>query len=258
MESKLCPWRCNNEYKIKQQSDPQAQPNPEMRSIFALLALALIQPTLGHYRFYKYIDSSGTVTGEYVYVRANTNTNSPVTDVTSTDLRCNVGGLASGSSTLTTTVAAGSTVGFQADIGLIHPGPLQVYLGKVPSGQTAATWDGSGANWFKIYAIGADFSSGDSDTVDQQTFTFKIPSNTPAGNYLLRIEHIAVHGASTVGGAQFYISCAQLTITGSGSGNPAKVSIPGVYTGTEPGLLINIYWPPVTNYTLPGPAVWSG
>ncbi|KAG8704805.1 hypothetical protein FRC11_009572, partial [Ceratobasidium sp. 423] len=193
---------------------------------------------------------------------------------------CNVGGLASGSSTSISTVAAGSTVGFQSDIALIHPGPLQVYLGKVPSGQTAATWDGSGANWFKIYAIGADFSSGslawptDSyvpftiytelvvdgrfGVIDQSTFTFKIPSNTPAGNYLLRIEHIAVHGASTVGGAQFYISCAQLTITGSGSGNPAKVSIPGVYTGTEPGLLINIYWPPVTNYTLPGPAVWSG
>ncbi|KEP46624.1 glycoside hydrolase family 61 protein [Rhizoctonia solani 123E] len=235
-----------------------------MKSIFALLALAFIQPALCHYRFYKYIDSSGTVTGEYVYVHANTNTNSPesciiifsldrgtdsaqVTDVTSTDLRCNVGGLA-------------STVGFQADIGLIHPGPLQLYLRKAPSGQTAATWDGSGANWFKIYAIGADFSTGSLawPTDNQQTFTFKIPSSTPAGNYLLRIEHIAVHGASTVGGAQFYISCAQLTITGSGSGNPTKVSIPGVYTGTEPGLLINIYWPPVTNYTLPGPAVWSG
>ncbi|CCO29794.1 hypothetical protein BN14_03815 [Rhizoctonia solani AG-1 IB] len=211
-----------------------------MKSIFALLALAFIQPALGHYRFYKYIDSAGTVTGEYLYVRANTNTNSPVTDVASNDFRCNVGGLASGSKTSIATAAAGSTVGFQADIGLIHPGPTQVYLGKVPSGQTATT--GSLA-W---------------PSDNQQTFKFKIPSNTPAGNYLLRIEHIALHGASTVGGAQFYISCAQLSITGSGSGNPAKVSIPGVYKGTEPGLLINIYWPPVTNYTIPGPAVWSG
>ncbi|KAF8592832.1 hypothetical protein BDV93DRAFT_357420, partial [Ceratobasidium sp. AG-I] len=180
-----------------------------MKSVFALVALvaACIQPALGHYRFYKYIDAAGTVTGEYVYVRANTNTNSPVTDITSTDLRCNVGGLASGATTSTTTVAAGSTVGFQADIPLIHPGPTQVYLGKVPSGSTAATWDGSGANWFKIYALGADFSSGSLawPSSDKQTFTFKIPSNTPAGNYLLRIEHIAVHGASTVGGAQFYV-----------------------------------------------------
>jgi hypothetical protein len=51
-----------------------------MKSVFALVALAAtaIQPALGHYRFYKYIDAAGKVTGEYVYVRANTNMNSPV------------------------------------------------------------------------------------------------------------------------------------------------------------------------------------
>ncbi|KAG8746971.1 hypothetical protein FRC10_002770 [Ceratobasidium sp. 414] len=183
--------------------------------VFALVALAAaaIQPALGHYRFYEYIDTAGTITGEYVYI----------TDVTSTDLRCNAGGLTSGSTTSTATAAAGATVGFQADIPLSHPGPTQVYLGKVPSGQTAATWDGSGANWFKIYALGADFSTGALawPSSNKQTFTFKIPSGVPAGNYLLRIEHIALHGS-------------------------------------EPGILINIYWPPVTNYTLPGPAVWSG
>ncbi|KAG9099850.1 hypothetical protein FRC06_004767 [Ceratobasidium sp. 370] len=208
-----------------------------MKSVFALVALAAaaVQPALGHYRFFKLIDSAGTVTGEYQYVRSNTNTNSPVTDVTSTDFRCNVGGLASGSKTSISTVAAGSTVGFQSDIGkslpesadhhksslpltpviaaLLHPGPLQVYLGKVPSGQTAATWDGSGANWFKIYAIGASFSSGSLawPTDNQSTFKFKIPSGVPAGNYLLRVEHIALHGASTQGGAQFYVSVLPVT-----------------------------------------------
>ncbi|KAG9079125.1 hypothetical protein FS749_008807 [Ceratobasidium sp. UAMH 11750] len=180
-----------------------------MKSVFALVALAAaaVQPALGHYRFYKYIDSAGTVTGEYVYVRANTNINSPA-NITSTDLRCNAGGLTSGSSTSTATVAAGATVGFQADIPLSHPGPTQVYLGKVPSGQTAATWDGSGANWFKIYALGADFSTGSLawPSSNKQTFTFKIPSGVPAGNYLLRIEHIALHSASSAGGAQFYAS----------------------------------------------------
>ncbi|QRV79200.1 glycoside hydrolase family 61 protein [Ceratobasidium sp. AG-Ba] len=233
-----------------------------MKSIFTLVALAaaVVQPALAHYRFFKYIDTAGTVNGEYVYIRPNTNINSPVTDVKSNDFRCNVGGVTSGSSTQTATVAAGATVGFQSDIGMSHPGPLQVYLGKVPSGSTASSWDGSGANWFKIYAIGASFSTGSLawPTDNQSTFKFKIPSNTPAGQYLLRVEHIALHGASSVGGAQFYISCAQITVTGGGSGNPAKVSIPGVYTGSEPGILINIYWPPVTNYTLPGPAVWSG
>ncbi|QRV79179.1 glycoside hydrolase family 61 protein [Ceratobasidium sp. AG-Ba] len=236
-----------------------------MKSVFALVALvaAAVQPALAHYRFPMLIDSSGTVTGEFVYVRVNTNSNSPVTDVKSNDLRCNVGGLASGSKTQISTVPAGSTVGFKSDTAVGHPGPMLVYLGKVPSGQTAATWDGSGANWFKIYSIGADFSSGTLawPTDNQSTFKFKIPANTPPGQYLLRIEHIGLHVASSVGGAQFYISCAQINVTGNGSGNPAKVSIPGVYTGkfcSEPGLLINIYYPPVTSYTPPGPAVWSG
>jgi hypothetical protein len=56
-----------------------------MKSVFALVALAAaaaVQPALAHYRFYKYIDPSGTVTGEYVYVRANTNANSPVSPLT--------------------------------------------------------------------------------------------------------------------------------------------------------------------------------
>lgn len=73
---------------------------------------------------------------------------------------------------------------------------------------------------------------------------------------------IALHVASTYGGAQFYIGCAQINVVNGGSGNPGPlVSIPGVYTGVsvswnngtdlradnvysvqyEPGILINIY-----------------
>ncbi|KAG8942277.1 hypothetical protein FRC03_003399 [Tulasnella sp. 419] len=60
-------------------------------------------------------------------------------------------------------------------------------------------------------------------------------------------------------GAQFYISCGQLRITGSGGGSPGPlVSIPGVYTGQEPGIKLDIYWPVPATYVQPGPAVWSG
>ena len=46
------------------------------------------------------------------------------------------------------------------------------------------------------------------------------------------MENIAVHAASTYGGAQFYLSCGQVEITGGGNGTPGPlVSIPGVYTG---------------------------
>lgn len=47
-------------------------------------------------------------------------------------------------------MAAGSSFSFKLDNTFYHPGPGAVYLGQVPSGQTAANWDGSGANWFKV------------------------------------------------------------------------------------------------------------
>ena len=45
------------------------------------------------------------------------------------------------------------------------------------------------------------------------------------------------------GGAQFYISCAQVSVSGgSGSKSPSElVSFPGASSPNDPGLLINIY-----------------
>jgi hypothetical protein len=49
---------------------------------------------------------------------------------------------------------------------------------------------------------------------------------------------IALHVASTYGGAQFYIGCAQVNVVNGGNGNPGPlVSIPGVYTGVSVELL---------------------
>jgi hypothetical protein len=75
----------------------------------------------------------------------------------------------------------------------------------------------------------------------------------------MRVEHIALHSASAVGGAQFYLSCAQLKVENGGNGSPSpKVAFPGAYKATDPGIQINIYYPVPTSYTPPGPAVWSG
>ncbi|KAL7269268.1 hypothetical protein RUND412_008075 [Rhizina undulata] len=223
-----------------------------------VLGAALVDQAAAHYRFYEFI-ANGVTNAEYEYIRINTNTNSPVTDVTSTDLRCNVGGLDSAATTDTLTVAAGSTVGFHSDIAVFHPGAFNIYMAKAPS--TAAAYDGSGTTWFRVWERGPTSITTDAvtwDTTDSD-FTFTIPSSLPSGQYLVRIEHIALHSASTFGGAQFYVSCAQINVTGGGSGTPAPlVAIPGVYTGYEPGILINIYWPIPTNYTIPGPILWSG
>lgn len=76
---------------------------------------------------------------------------------------------------------------------------------------------------------------------------FTIPSSVPSGDYLFRVEHIGLHSASAAGGAQFYISCGQITVTGGGSGTPGPlVAFPGAYKATDPGLMINIYYPVVS------------
>lgn len=75
----------------------------------------------------------------------------------------------------------------------------------------------------------------------------------------MRAEHIALHAAEEFGGAQYYVGCAQLSVTGSGAGSPSPVTkIPGQYTGYESGLIIDIYYPIPTNYTAAGEVTWPG
>ncbi len=92
----------------------------------------------------------------------------------------------------------------------------------------------------------------------KSSFSVPIPKCIQSGNYLLRAEHIALHVAQSSGGAQFYISCAQLSVTGGGSTNPPnKVAFPGAYKASDPGILININYPVPTSYQNPGPPVFS-
>ncbi|KAI0344449.1 family 61 glycoside hydrolase [Trametopsis cervina] len=222
-------------------------------------SLYLLPSALAHYRWTSLVQGS-TITPAYQYVRQNTNYNSPVTDVTSNDLRCNTGSQASAATTSTASVAAGSVVGLALDQPIYHQGVVNLYLAKAPGNANA--FDGSGPVWFKVHQLTAITNGGSSiswqdDNISQVTFT--LPKSLPSGQYLLRVEQIALHVAQSFGGAQFYISCAQINVTGGGSGKPGPlVSIPGVYTGREPGILINIYSPIPANYTQPGPAVWSG
>ena len=87
---------------------------------------------------------------------------------------------------------------------------------------------------------------------------FTIPKNVPSGKYLVRVESIALHQASSVGGAQMYLSCAQVEVTGGGNGKPGLlVAFPGAYNANDPGLRWS-YYPIATSYIAPGPAVWDG
>ncbi|TDZ36959.1 Endo-beta-1,4-glucanase D [Colletotrichum spinosum] len=233
-----------------------------MRTSGFLSVAALVSSAAAHYVFPTLI-VNGEQTERYEFVREAKNSNSPVTDVTSDGIICNIGGNDADvlAKTKTKEVKAGDELGFIVENDMGHPGPLAVYLSKAPSG--VASYKGDG-DWFKIYELTT------SDVTDAglqwasyvnnagiHNFTFTLPKEVPTGEYLVRAEHVGLHGAGSKGGAQFYIACAQISVTGTETALPTDtVKFPGAYTGEEPGLLINIYYPAPKSYTPPGPAVW--
>uniref|UniRef100_A0A8H8CGD8 AA9 family lytic polysaccharide monooxygenase n=1 Tax=Psilocybe cubensis TaxID=181762 RepID=A0A8H8CGD8_PSICU len=196
----------------------------------------------------------------------------PITDVTSNDLICN-GGINPYHQPVSTTVIpvpAGAQVTAEwhhtltsagtndpADpIDPSHKGPILAYLAKVNNATQSTV---TGLNWFKIYHDGLDSSGSwavDKLISNQGKVSFSIPSCIAPGQYLLRVELIALHAAESYPGAQLYMECAQIQITGGGSTSPATVSFPGAYKGSDPGITVNIY-NNLKSYTIPGPSVFS-
>jgi hypothetical protein len=75
-----------------------------------------------------------------------------------------------------------------------------------------------------------------------EVYTFNLPKCVPSGDYLVRIQSLAIHNPYPGGTPQFYVSCAQVTITGGGSTDLGpKVAIPGAFKSTDPGYTANIY-----------------
>lgn len=234
-----------------------------MKGLSALVAVsALLSPVLAHWNFESLI-VNGQDTAPYQYVRRTKNSNGPIEDVKLSHMICNNGGIDDDvlAETQTIEVAAGSQVGFRVRDVWGHPGIQQVYMSKAPS--TAKGYKGDG-DWFKIYSLTTSNLTADPiwwapfvNNWGIQNFTFTLPAATPPGEYLLRAEGLALHNAGVDNGAQFYIGCAQIKVTGSGSGKPGPtVKFPGAYTGQEPGIKVGLWWPPLRSYTAPGPAVW--
>ncbi|TFK24643.1 hypothetical protein FA15DRAFT_592048 [Coprinopsis marcescibilis] len=223
--------------------------------------LSLTAAASAHYTFASLV-VNGQVTPAWQYVRRTNNyqNNGPVTDVRSQDFRCY--NSQTRATAQTQTVSAGSRIGFNSPGSISHPSVTNIYMARAPNGVDVASWDGSGQVWFKVHEITAVTDGGRSiqfPSNGMRNVEFTIPSSLPSGQYLVRIENVALHSAQGQGGAQWYISCAQVEVTGGGGGNPSPlVSIPGLYQGNEPGIMINIYYPVPTRYVQPGPAVWRG
>jgi hypothetical protein len=90
---------------------------------------------------------------ETIRITENHYSHGPVEDVNSSKMTCYERDVGKGAAK-TVSVKAGGTVGFTVDTSVGHPGPTHFYLAKVPAGKTAATFDGKGAVWFKIYEDG--------------------------------------------------------------------------------------------------------
>ncbi|KAK5661622.1 hypothetical protein OQA88_9722 [Cercophora sp. LCS_1] len=132
------------------------------------------------------------------------------------------------------------------------------YLKKVTD---AKTDPGVGNGWFKIQHGGLSGGKWATNVVidNKGNQVIHIPKCIANGQYLLRAEMVALHGARSTNGAQLYMECAQIEITGGdGTANPKTYSIPGIYKSNDPGLLIDIYsMKPTANYVIPGPELFT-
>ncbi|KAK4191070.1 family 61 glycosyl hydrolase [Podospora australis] len=192
----------------------------------------------------------------------------PQTDVRSNNLACNGPPNPTTPSDKIITVTAGTNVSavwrhtLQSGPNDVmdpgHWGPVMAYLKKVTD---AKTDKGVGDGWFKIqeggYTNGKWATNVVIDNKGNQVIT--IPSCIANGQYLLRAEMIALHGARSSGGAQLYMECAQIEIKGgSGTALPKTYSIPGIYKSNDPGLLIDIYNQKAGfKYMIPGPPLFN-
>ncbi|KAK3390674.1 glycoside hydrolase [Podospora didyma] len=188
---------------------------------------------------------TGTQDWQVVRMTANHYSNGPVQDVTSEAIRCYQNTPGGGGSTSTYKAKAGGTISWSANPNIHHPGALSAYMAKVPAGPTAARFDGAGQVWFKVYQDMPTISGSQMNRPSQNkaTVDLKLPQCLEDGDDFFRIEHVALHSAAKENGAQFYISCAQLSVSGgSGSKTPTDlVSFPSAYKATDPGLMLNIY-----------------
>ncbi|KAJ4475013.1 glycoside hydrolase family 61 protein [Lentinula aciculospora] len=163
-------------------------------------------------------------------------------------------------------VNAGDSIGFawvNGDAGpwVHNAGPMQTYMSLCGDNQTCSSFNAASASWFKIQEQGRITAGGDWFMSLMNTgapANVTIPLNIKPGNYIIRHELIALQIAQVEGGAEFYPACVQVSVIGDGEGAPMEdelVSLPGAYSDTDPGILVDVYSNPDADYVFPGPAV---
>ena len=143
--------------------------------------------------------------------------NGPIEDVTSNSMACNGPPNPTSPTSTIIDVQAGSdvtaiwrymlsTTGTAPNdiMDSSHKGPTMAYLKKVGN---AASDSGVGGGWFKVQEDGFNNGVWGTEKVinGQGRHTVRIPQCIESGQYLLRVEMLALHGAQSYPGAQFYV-----------------------------------------------------
>lgn len=236
-----------------------------MRSAI-LSSLAMAGYASAHAQVYGvWVNGEDQGDGRDVYIRSPAN-NSPVKDLESPDIVCNVNGGKAVSDFVS--VAAGDTFSFEwyhdnrndDIIDASHQGPIITYIAEYTED------DGTGAIWSKIDEDGFDGSNwAVQKLIDNGgLYDLTIPESLAAGKYIIRQEIIAHHESDTAfsedeaRGAQFYPSCVQVEVSGSGSAVPDQAfDFNTGYTYSDEGIVFNLYDDDASAYVIPGPEVWS-
>ncbi|TLD33065.1 hypothetical protein PspLS_00133 [Pyricularia sp. CBS 133598] len=242
-----------------------------MKFTIATSILAAIPLASAHYTFGGLVHNGASVGRDWQYVREHTRTYMPTFKdeaATSNDFRCNKGA-GSGAKTDVFTVKPGDSLGLRQAFdpsGMKHPGPAQVYVSRAPG--SVKEYDGSG-DWLKVHQsllckdpiVARDLQYDGWCMYGENKIEFEVPETLPDGEYLVRAEHIAIHGAHD-GKAEFYYSCAQVRIQGSNAtalpAGAETAKIPGVYKPDDAAINFSV-WGGKTAYPLiPGIAVAPG
>ncbi|GIZ42427.1 hypothetical protein CKM354_000569900 [Cercospora kikuchii] len=243
-----------------------------MQSIAAALALvaAAIPMSNAHYTFSKLSVNDQDVGSDWQYIRQHTKGYMPtkIPDILNDDFRCQPGSFANAAKTDVYEVRPGDRVQFKqafGGTGMKHPGSTQVYFSKAPNNDVKS-YQGDG-DWVKADMSLLCSSPENGAILDEAWCSwaqngpkFTIPDTLEAGEYLVRAEHIAMHGAHD-NGVEFYFACGQLKVTGTtATGVPGDtVKIPGMYQPDDPAIHFSIWNNAIKEYaTTPGPAVIPG
>ncbi|KAM7214904.1 Glycosyl hydrolase family 61 domain containing protein [Rhypophila decipiens] len=249
-----------------------------MRSVHAALVLALAGEALGHGYIYRVTADNTVYPGWDIFLDSYTSPapariaygggqTGPVFDLKSKAMAC--GQTHNPAPGAVAEVRAGSNVTFHWSRWLYsHKGPITAFM--APYDGPISKVDVNKLEFFKIGQedVNSQGVWATTKLLDSTngTWTTTIPADIKPGTYVIRHEIIALHFALHTNpgfewspiGPQFYMTCFNFKVTGSGTATPKGVTFPGAYVKDESGFKYDVFntktvlpYPPV------GPALYK-